>query len=388
LSTLKKAKLKLVLNHPFFASIALRMKYVEDESVGTMSIGKDTIKYSPDFVNKLSTDQCVGLLAHEVLHYTLCHHTRMGDREFKDWNKACDYAVNSILLKSKFYLPEGYLYNPDFAEKAAEDIYKAIHQEPEKGDQGDQSENESGDDQGDQSDQSNQGDGKNDSGDENSPENWGKVESVSQEETQQAEAEAKQAAVEAINVAKQAGSMPGGLEEIISELIEPKKNWQELLQKFAAELAKNDYSWSKPNNRYLPSGLYLPKLESLEIGKFAFVIDTSGSVNKPALIIFFSELKEIALTFNFSVTVLYCHTNVWKVEEFTDDYEIPPLERGGTSFKPAFDYVNDEMPDTKALVYFTDGECYEKLQEPEYETLWVIYDNKRFKPQFGQVIYI
>jgi len=372
---LKRAKIQLILNHPFFATTALKMEYVEDETVSTMSVSQRKIKYNPEFIKSISRDECVAVLAHEVLHYNLLHHLRIKDKNADNWNKACDYAINPILRNSGFKLPNGHLYKPEFENKSAEEIYKIIHKDDEK-------ENQQGDSgNGD-------GDGNNES-DSNAPQNWGKVESPENyDDLAEAEAEAKQDAIEAMNIGKQAGKLPGNLEEKLTELIEPQKNWRELLLKFIAEIAKNDYSWSKPNRRYLPSGLYLPQLESIELGKVVFAIDTSCSVDTKLLSSFVAEIKEAASLFNFPVTVIHCDTAVRKVEELDEDSEIVPVGRGGTFFYPVFDYVNDNLPDTKALVYFTDGECWDKLTEPEYEVLWVIYNNKHYKSDFGEIIHI
>jgi predicted metal-dependent peptidase len=353
------------------------MEYVEDKSVGTASIGckRRIIKYNPDFVKSQNTGKNTTLIAHEVLHYYFLHHIRGIGKDPNDWNKACDYAVNAILRKAGFEMPEGHLYDPKFEDMYAEEIYKIIHKDDEKENQQGDSGNGDGDD--------------NNESDSNAPQNWGKVESPeNSDDLAEAEAEAKQDAIEAMNVGKQAGKLPGNLEEKLTELIEPQKNWRELLLKFIAEIAKNDYSWSKPNRRYLPSGLYLPQLESIELGKVVFAIDTSCSVDTKLLSSFVAEIKEAASLFNFPVTVIHCDTAVRKVEELDEDSEIIPVGRGGTSFYPVFDYVNDNLPDTKALVYFTDGECWDKLTEPEYEVLWVIYNNPHYKSDFGEIIHI
>jgi len=367
---LKKAKLRLILNHPFFATTALKMEYVEDKAVGTISITRKKITYNPDFIKRLNLDNNVALLAHEVLHYNLLHHIRAKGKDPDDWNKACDYAINPILLDSGFKLPKGYLYESRFNGKSADEIYKIIHQEKEK-----KPENQDGD-SGDEGQ------------DDSAPQNWGKVEAPAEDEIAEAEAEAKQDAAEAINIGKQAGKLPSGIEEKITELIEPRKDWRELLLKFIAEIAKNDYDWTRPNNRYLVSGLYLPHLKSMELGKVVFAIDTSISVDRELLSAFVSEIKEASSLFNFPVTVIHCDTKVQKVEELDSDSEITPVGRGGTEFNPVFDYVNENLPDTKALVYFTDGDCWDKPAEPEYEVLWAIYGNPRFKIEFGEIVHM
>lgn len=379
---LKKAKFRLILNHPFFASTALKMEYEETNSVETMSVCGKKIKFNPDFVRSISLNECSAVIAHEILHYLFLHTIRGKGKDAKDWNIACDYAVNPVLKQSGFTLPADHLDNPEFHGKTAEEIYQIIHKDskpkPEDGES--QSENGSGNQQS----QSNEkGNGKPE------PQDWGKVEQISDNDNpKQTEAEAKKDAVEAMNMGKMAGRLPGSLQEIISEIIEPKQNWKELLLKFIAEKAKNDYSWTFPNKRYIQQGVYLPSLESLELGHVAFAIDTSCSVDKKLLAEFVAEIREASSLFSFPVTVIHCDTKVQKVEELDEDSVINPVGRGGTSFRPVFDYANENLPDTKALVYFTDGECWDKLEEPEYEVLWVIYNNKNFKPQFGTVIYI
>lgn len=401
MSNITTAKKKLILDHPFFATIALQMEYVEDKSVDTISISRKNIKYNPDFISGLPLDECVGIIAHEVLHYSLLHHVRALGKNLDSWNKACDYAVNPILRKSGFKLPDDHLYDYQFENMDAENIYKAIHKDQKDDENDDSNESDSGGETGDESDggqpengeqdensDSGNGSGQDGKYDENNPQNWGKVEAVDADEVSEAEGEAKQQSAEAMNVAKMAGDIPGNLEEIISDLIEPKKDWKELLQKFVAEVAKNDYNWSMPSKRYMPSGLYLPHLKSIEVGKVVFAIDTSGSVNRELLAEFASELKEAASIFDFPITVIHCDQKIQKVEELDEDTDLTPIGRGGTEFQPVFDYVDENLPETKAIVYFTDGGTWSPPKEPECEVLWIIYENPNYKPEFGEVIQI
>jgi predicted metal-dependent peptidase len=369
---LKKAKMNLILNHPFFAQIALRMEYIEDEKVGTMSISRKAIRYSPTFVKSLRLEECVGVLAHEVLHYSLGHHARGKGKEQDRWNKACDYVINPILMENKLKLPSNCLYDPRFNGLNAEQVYQILEKEEGKEEK--------------QPQQDEKGSGKSD---DNAPQNWGKVEEPEDGEEQVTEAEAKETTIQAMNAAKQAGKgINGAFEKAIKELLEPKKNWWELLQKYFAERAKNDYTWTRPNYKYLQMGLYLPSLHSLELGRIVFVIDTSGSMNTGLLAKVIAELKEAMKLFNLPVTVIHCDSEVRKVEELEQDSAIVPIGGGGTRFQPTFDYVTENLPDTKALVYFTDGFCRQKPTEPEYDTIWIVYDNPTFKMEFGNVIFI
>ena len=301
-----KGRKRLILNHGFFAQIILQLEMIEDESIGTAGITKDKLTYSKSFVNSLDLNSCEGLLAHEALHLLLLHHVRGIGKDPDDWNKACDYAINPMLLDSGFTLPKDGLYKPEFKGMDAGKIYKIIHKE------GKEKENQ-------QSNGNGQGNGKSDI----KPQDWGKVIQVSENEKAQAEAEAKQMTIAAMNatqmMGKEAGKMPGGLKEMIIEIIEPKKNWKELLQKYAAEIAYNDYSWSRPNKRYIQMGLYMPSLRSTEIGNIVLAIDTSGSIDRKLFSEFISEIKEIIGLFNSPVTIIHCDTEIRKIEELEED---------------------------------------------------------------------
>lgn len=126
--TIEKAKVALIMNEPFFATLALQKEYIADPSVGTASVNGRVIRYAPAFIESLSVDECATLLAHECLHPAFLHHLRRNGRDPQDWNKACDYAINGILRDSRFKLPSDALIDPKFDGKSAEDIYASLHE--------------------------------------------------------------------------------------------------------------------------------------------------------------------------------------------------------------------------------------------------------------------
>jgi predicted metal-dependent peptidase len=367
---LEKAKIQLILNEPFFAACALKIGYIENATIETCRTNGKVLQYNPSFICSFPLEIVRTLIAHEVMHVVLLHPLRTGNKDKKIWNMACDYAINPMLRKSGFKLPVGSLLNTDFENMSAEEIYKILmNQKPDN-------ENQNGSGNG-------RGMG------ENSPESFGEVEQPeAQQDLKELEQEIEQMTLQAYNTAKQAGKAPAFIEEIIKDLLNPKKDWRLLLQKYVAEMAKNDYTWTKPNPRYMPMGLYLLALQSIEIGKVVFVIDTSGSVDLKLLQEFASEIKEASTLFSMPVTIIHCDTKVQKVEEYTDQDSINPVGRGGTEFQPAFDYVNENIEDAKAIVYFTDGQSWGKYHEPNVPVLWCIYNNKNFKCPFGEIINI
>ena len=67
----------------------------------------------------------------------------------------------------------------------------------------------------------------------------------------------------------------------------PPVDWRDVLRAFVAAAACNDYSWSRPNRRFVWQGLYLPGLHSEDIGEVVIAIDTSGSVGDRGPVISF-----------------------------------------------------------------------------------------------------
>lgn len=389
------AKSRLIMTQPFFASLVFPMEHIEDYSCKTICTDGKNVRYNPSYIDQKSIDEVVAVLAHEGLHIGMCHHTRGQGKDHKLWNRACDYVINPELRRAHFKLPDNCLMKDDFDGKYAEDIYQILYKEQ----QNEQNNNGKGDGDG----NGNSGGGKpqpghgqpgnNQQGDEEAPEDWGTVEQNDPDQTgktdEEAEGEAKRRMVQAMNAAKMAGKTSAGLERLVEDLIETKTPWEEILNRFLAEVAKNDYSWSRPNRRYVAIDAYFPELRSEEMGKVVFAIDTSGSINKEILKIFVSELKSASELFKFPVTIIHCDSRIKHVEELDADEDITPVGGGGTNFIPPFEYVDDNDIECRALVYLTDGRCNQFPDESNMSCLWCIYgDYDNFNPPFGEVIQI
>ena len=85
--------------------------------------------YNPAFVETLNAAELAGVLAHEVMHPALQHHTRRGDRDRNRWNMACDYAINPLLLDAGLTLPKDVLIDHRFRGMSAERIYNLIEEQ-------------------------------------------------------------------------------------------------------------------------------------------------------------------------------------------------------------------------------------------------------------------
>ena len=126
---IQKARTTLLLDHPFFGTLLFRLGGKASRSVATMATDGVSLFYNPEFVNTLNAAELAGVLAHEVMHPALQHHTRRGNRTPARWNMACDYAINPILLDAGLTLPKDVLIDNRFRGMSAERIYNLIEED-------------------------------------------------------------------------------------------------------------------------------------------------------------------------------------------------------------------------------------------------------------------
>lgn len=352
---LTKAKVQLILNSPFYATLALSMRYIEDTTIETACTDGKCIRYNPAFFDKLSKDEVVAVLAHEVLHVANLHHLRLQGRDAQKFNVSADYAINYILHQSNFKLPNGALIDSKYYNKSAEEIYNLLPKSTKQKSIGDF---EMGDK---------------------------KTESEVLEET----IRVKTLVSKAINVARQQGKLPGHIERMVGEILKPKVNWKESLVRFMTEMSTSDYTWTKPNRRYMP--IYLPSLERLAVlGEIVLIVDTSGSIDDKLLNSFASEIADICTMMAKPLAVLYVDSKVNSVQMFEpeDHVVLNPKGGGGTDFIPGFDYIDEADMLPACVIYFTDGYCDSFPKEPDYPVMWAVYNNSHFKAPFGEIIEI
>lgn len=361
-----KARANLVMGHPFFGTLALRLKLTEDDKIQTAMCDGTTLRYNPTFVDELSLNKTQGLIAHSVMHPAMLHHTRRGSRDKAKWNKACDYSINTILQEAKFELPEGKFANSAYNGYTAEHIYTLLPEEP-------------------SNNKDNNNDPGGDGGVDDSPNSQDKGSSQSQQNHE--EAEWKVAVAQAAHVAKQAGKLPGGIDRIIEELFEPILPWRDILRRFMTEKCNDDFSWRRGNRRFIAQGLYLPSRQSDDaMGDMVVVIDTSGSIGQKELDEFSSEIKAIiSETRPTRTIIMYCDARVAHVDMFgpDDDLQFAAHGGGGTDFRPPFDWLAARQIVPRAFVYLTDGYGPFPEQEPTFPTLWVI-NNHNVTPPHGE----
>lgn len=386
-----KARTGLVLDQPFFGSLALRLDMVPDPSCATAWTDGSSLGYNPAWIDSLSLEATKGLIAHEVMHLAACHHLRRQERDHVTWNQAGDHAINHALKAAGITLCDDALCDPRFKDKCAEEIYSRLQGKNKTSPDG-QTQNQLPGNNQKQKKQGREGGHSSTP----SPGMVGEVRDakgpdgagLTEQEKRQAAADWKVAAAQAARQARAMGRMPGELLRLVEEAISPRLDWKDILRRFINQNARNDYSWSPPNRRFIHLGLYLPGLRSQEIDQVTIAVDTSGSIRQAQVNEFAAELSGILDDFpQTSITVIYCDAKVTEVENFTHQdlpLKLHPKGGGGTDFRPPFTWVEDHGVNPVCFVYLTDGECNRFPDPPSYPVLWV--GTKAFNPPFGDFI--
>ena len=436
LYALTRARVSLVMEHPFFAVLAIRLTFKEDASCRDFWTDGRSLGFNPVYAATLPAKKLVGALAHEVLHLAFGHHVRRKARDEKLWNRACDYAINLILLDSGFALPEGFALDPQFTGMAVDDIYSRLaslqHERSSLGAKDRQdmpgsvagpsgnTENKEGKETESQnassataSDQSQTlqtekkkrslagqpGKEQKDADKKSSPskgdftgevrDHPGLDSDMDDKARQAAEQEAEIILSQAMQRAMNMGSLPAGLTRLLKRTFAPQLGWQELLRRFLENCADADYSWTTPNRRYVHQGVYLPSRRESRIPHLAVAVDSSGSVDEQALALFCSELSAILENWDTTLTVLFHDTRVQASLCFTRSdlpITLSPVGGGGTDYRPVCEYIEEQQLHPSCLIWFTDMQCNRFPAEPSYPVLWISTLPLREAVPFGEAI--
>ncbi len=395
---------ELLRKQPFFGSLVLRLPLRADPTRRTLaSDGKD-IRYSPDWMAETDARLIETAMARVVMACALKHHTRRGERDPERWQTASQFVTHALLRDAGFALP------PEAEAWEDLSVEQAYDRLPEPGDDDPDDDSDpaqggancagaagqpppggDGDESGDPSDPAGQGeDGASGAPPSHDPAGTGEVMdagaragagSGSDETPVDTAAEEQawdEAMHQALSIARAEGKAPGGVDETIRNAHASALDWRTLLRRYMTDAASCDYSWSVPNRRFIDSGLYLPSIRSEGIDTIAVIIDTSGSLPAQTLAGFWAELLEIAAEIRPErVFVLQVDAALRDAAEYTADDlpdEIAIKGRGGTDFRPGFEWLDEQGIQPRVCLYFTDMACssYPESQPP-FDVIWVSY---------------
>jgi len=406
-----QARIHLQKEKPFFSFLTMHLHFheVSKEEVPTIGITADgDVPFNPEFIESLDEQTCKGVLCHEVMHCALEHLLRRNGRHFELWNVCNDTIINNIIAQEGMSLPKCgiipnnnaiHIFGTDLTElndKSSEEIfdevYGKIKRRQNKLDKSINDYLKNHPDAGKGFDKHIEGKGKGNNGKgsgkkgksnpipegmRGKPKNWKKI------------------LIDACTHAKQQGHLPAGMERLVGRLLETHIDWKGLLYRYITNQIPIDYIWTRPSKRSFSTGVYMPSIEKESIDVIV-AIDTSGSICQDELSQFMSEVVSILRTFrNVDLTIIDCDAEInsaktYRSAKIDDALEFKLKGGGGTSHLPVFKWIDNNMPNARLLVAFTDGyTSFPKEEDVNINTLWVLAGGWRINEKdfpFGEVI--
>jgi predicted metal-dependent peptidase len=361
---MSKARARLLLKSAFYGTLVVTTPSYITRHPRIKTAGTNGLKvwYNADFIADLSTDQLIGLIAHEICHIALMHPFRRQNRNPKLWNIACDHAINLMLLADGFKLPEHGHHDKKFKGMSAEKIYDILLEEQQQQPQPQPQEGgDGGDDGGDQA-MPGEGDqpvpGSPAAADQGVPGIGADL--IEEDFTDDPDAgkaaqdEVKGRLVQAVNAGRMAGQLPAGIARQLHDLIHPPVSWEDVLRPYMQALVADDESWSRRNRRY--SSVYLPSRASPSLGKAVVIGDTSGSItDKDLKLIGGAVVSIVEDTHPEVVHMLWADKEVAGRQVFNrgDTVELEPVGGGGTDMRVPLAEAAEHEADVCILI--TDG---------------------------------
>jgi predicted metal-dependent peptidase len=398
-----KARDRLLVDEFFYGSLIYSMPLVEatrvrGQAIDTMAMDGNTIWYNPAFVLRLTDGEVKGVLCHEVMHKANAHHLRRNGRDNGEWNIACDYAINPSIRAGRMQLPAGALVDEKFEKLSAEEIFELRKKQQAMG--------ASAQKVGATPPQAGkQGSGKPGQGDSTGQKKGASAglileplsedgTSLSPAQISEKLAELQVEIVQAARAAERNGTLPAGVERIVSEARKPSVDWRDALRRYMSELSVGNDSttWRRVNRRALAMRTYLPAHLNRGINHMVIIQDTSGSITASPHAVFIAEMERLIEDLApQEVTILACDARVHCMETFSDG-DTPTFKSpggGGTAFQPAFNAIERAGIQPDVAIYFTDLQCWGQYQDPGYPVVWAKWGNSIFKkPAFGEIIQI
>jgi len=379
---LGKAKAKLLLDSPYFGTLASRLELdVSDDIAGFLSNGLK-LEYNPEYVEGLDEGECEFMLANGAMHAALVHERRQQGRMSWLWQLATDHAINAMLVENGFALPPHVNYEPRFEGMYAEAIYAQLKDEIRNEEYSDDARNDTGYNE---NNQRKRDELKNAEGDRDPDKKRPQMEAENTvDETLFGHFE--KAVREQMD--KQ-GDTPAGLERFFLPTATAEIDWRSELSHALNRHLQSDYRMLPPSKKLLYERIYLPSPTS-ETLDLVIAVDSSGSVDERLLGRFIAEVESLLESFpDYRIELLVCDARVQSHRQF---YPGEPLAfdlkgGGGTDFRPVFEWISVHAPMAPLLLYFTDCDGRFPDAAPFVDTVWITPAGDKTAP-FGRMIVI
>lgn len=399
-------KRKMLIKYPFFGSVIANIDYKEDLNEEIASTDGKTIYYNPQYLNELTLEEQIFILAHEVCHIAFNHILRSEGKDPKLWNIATDAVTNQWLKKDGLKLVPGVVVIEEAINYDVETFYEKLLQEKQQSGQ-EQNNNQS-------YDNSQNKDKRTDSNKESQYKDvghdshrlWNKAVKDLKEEKQQSYFDDIQKTLEKlgekesfeINSKEKKKQLEKLKQEIMDQAFQvgqltnrevikvenigkfkPLIDWRYILK----EAIKFEVDWSYKNAN-IEDGIITANLEEQPIPETEILLDTSGSININLLKNFLRECKNIL---SYSKIKVGCFdTEFYGFTEIRTEEDIDKLNfvgGGGTNFDVAISSFTRRVENK---IIFTDGKA--SMPDVVIDAIWIIFGNEKINPKGGKVIYI
>lgn len=175
--------------------------------------------------------------------------------------------------------------------------------------------------------------------------------------------------------------------------LKPQQDWKKVLKDLIGK-AVSEYKLIFGNRRFIHSGDYLYRVKQHTDGlsNGLVCIDVSGSISDAHLQMFLNETLAIMEAKKIKkVTVLFFDDGVQKVVPNVtkkDILKVSTNARGGTQFKPTFNWISqNQSKKFELILFFTDGYNSDgTIPKPDWAKYfwWVIVDNPAWSAPWGR----
>lgn len=172
-----------------------------------------------------------------------------------------------------------------------------------------------------------------------------------------------------------------------------KLSWPDLLREWLTKHSRA--GWNSPMNVpvFQSTGLVSAGRRQKFCGEIVLVLDTSGSIGQNTYNRFLAEAQSVLDELRPErLHLLSVPERVADVHSLQHGDVVPSrlIGGGGTAFRPAFNWVRDNVDDMDVLVYLTDGLSSDinSLPVPDYPVLWLSTCLPANQYPFGEVVMV